>query len=303
MEDKEISINEICSFLDKIGIDYNYCGEKENIIRGFASITNYKENCITWIKSEKNIPDIHSYPHVSLAIVSNKRNDIQNQIICNNPKKVFFDIIDNFWGDKNFEDHIGHGTVIGENVKLGKNVCIGCNCVINGNIQIGDNCIIDHGVIITNKVEIGEKTVIQSGSIIGYDGFAYSEDENGLKKMIKHYGGVTIGKNVFIGPNCLIDRGTIDDTVIEDNCKIDGLCHISHNSCLGQGTVLISGTRIFGSVKTGKNSYISSAIVKNQVKIGENTMVGMGSVITKDIDDDLIIFDKPEKIIKKNEGK
>lgn len=297
---KEVEIDEILTYLNLSNTNCDYVGDKEYRIAGFASLSRYKPGCITWIKPGRVFHNTDKR-HITLAVATDIFPDVQNTILCDNPKKVFFCIVEQFWGEKEVRPAVGKGTVIGENVKVGANTVIGCNCVIDGDVVIGDNCVLDHNITITGRVSIGDNTVIQSGCIVGYDGFAYTEDDLGNKNMIPHHGGVYIEDNVFIGPNCLIDRGMIDDTYISRGCRIDGLCHISHNAVLGNNTVLISGTRLFGSVETGKNTYISSAIVNNQTHIGENSTIGVGTVVMRDIEPNTIVFDKPDKIYKKKQ--
>ena len=93
----------------------------------------------------------------------------------------------------------------------------------------------------------------------------------------------------------MFNRGTIDSTIIEDGCKIDAQCLISHNAHLGKNSALVGGAKIYGSVVTGENFYIASAMIKNQVKAGKNVVVGMGSVVLKDIDDDTTVIGIPAK--------
>ena len=110
-----------------------------------------------------------------------------------------------------------------------------------------------------------------------------------------HFGSVVIGDNVDIGANTTIERGTIDDTVIENGVKIDDLCQISHNVHIGENTNIITNTSIYGSVNIGKNCYIATSIIRNQLKIGDNVTIGMGSVVVKDIQDGSLVFGNPAK--------
>ena len=179
--------------------------------------------------------------------------------------------------------------------KVGKNVKIGHNCVLDGDIELGDNTIIYNNVSIINKVIIGKDCVIQSGALIGQDDFSYTENEDHKKNMIKHYGGVQIEDDVLIGPGTIINRGTIDNTIISKGCKIDARCVVSHNVVLGENIVLIAGSILYGSVKTGMNAYVASAMVRNQLRIGDNAVIGMGSVVVKDVDADVTVTGVPAK--------
>lgn len=294
-----IAISEILEFLDSINENYQFCGNRDATIIGFSSLSNYKKGSVTWIKTKESIPKNMEMKVVELAIVQQDIDvDIINKIISSNSKRVFFCILERFFGIKREKEFIGENTYISANVKLGNNVYIGHNCTLDGNITIGDNTVIHNNVSICNNVTIGQNCEIQSCTTIGHDGFGYSIDDNGFKRMVKHYGGVEIRNDVHIGSNTAIARGTIDNTVIGNNCKIDNLCHIAHNVVLGEGVTLIAGTLLYGSSKIGENAYIASGIVRNQNSVGKNVVIGIGSVVTKNIDDDVTVIGIPAKPIK-----
>lgn len=297
--DSLIRVRNICEFLDNSDVDYFVTGNVDDIIDGFSSLSNYKTGTVTWCKNKGNVPiEKKDYSLVIVGIEPDWGDSFTNRIETDNPKKAFFMVVDYFFGNEEALPEIGSNTYISPMVKIGKNVKIGHNCTLSGNITIGDNTIIYNNVNIINKVVIGENCVIHSGTNIGHDDFAYTEDELFNKSMIKHYGGVKIGDNVFIASNCIINRGTIDDTEICDGVKIDAQCHISHNVHIGKNSALVSGSRLYGSVKTGENVYIASAIIKNQLVIGDNAVVGMGSVVLSNVDDNAVVVGSPAKRIR-----
>ena len=120
------------------------------------------------------------------------------------------------------------------------------------------------------------------------------------QRMPSHYGGVEIGKSVYIGTGSTISRGTIDDTLIGDETSIDALCQVSHNCILGKKNTLVSGTYLYGSVETGDNVYIASSVIMNQIKLGDNVTVGMNSVVMSDVGTGLTVFGTPAKAQRKN---
>ena len=119
--------------------------------------------------------------------------------------------------------------------------------------------------------------------------------------MIEHFGGITIGDDVFIGPHVNIDRGTIDDTVICDGVKIGPTTHIGHNSVIGEDTAIVSSI-VYGSVTTGKGAYITASTVSTQMHIGDDTVIGMGSVVTKPVEDGVIAYGIPARTVRKNDS-
>ena len=184
-------------------------------------------------------------------------------------------------------------------MKIGNGVKIGHNCTLDGDITIGDGTRLYNNVIIIHHAEIGANCEIQSGVNIGHDGFGYTEDDSHVKTMVKHYGGVSIGNNVYIGGNTYIERGTLDNTIIEDGVKIDGLCLIGHNSVLRKNTAVVAGSILLGSVTLEENAYIASALIRNQAHVGKNGFVGMGSVVTQNVDPDAVVVGVPARKMQK----
>lgn len=297
-----ISVEEILLFLDESDCEYKYVGNTNIKINGFSSLNNYKRDSITWVKKQNMLNDTIIQEDILLAIVQEGvQCFIPNIIITKTSKRVFFDVLEHFYGEKIEGNLIGENTYISSNVKLGHNVRIGHNCTIDGDIEIGDNTRIYNNVNIINKVRIGKNCIIQSCVNIGHDGFAYTENENHTKSMVKHYGGTVIGNNVYIGGNTCIERGTIDDTIIRDGSKIDVTCTIGHNSVLEENVALVGGTILLGSVKLKENAFIASGLIRNQSIIGRNSIVGMGSVVTKDVEDNTVVIGVPAKELRKME--
>lgn len=286
-----MKVKKITDILQRENIEYNFYGDENLEIDGFSSLVHYKKGTLTWIKKKENYYGIK----VRCCITGEKIDGpIDSQIVVENSKKVFFDIIEELFIAQEEKESIGANSIIGNNVHIGENVNIGCNCSIKGDVFIDDDTVIGNGVTIKGKVRIGKRCTIQSNTVIGESGFGYSE-EDGIKTMVKHFGGVNIGDDVHIGANTCIAKGTIDDTCIGDGSKIDNLCHIAHNVIIGKNVTLIAGSLIYGSVHIGDNSYIASGIIKNQLELGTNVTVGMGSVVMKNAENNITIVGVPGK--------
>lgn len=297
-----IKIEEILKFLESEGIEFIFSGNKDVQISGFSSLGQYRPNTMTWIKNLESIPEGFECSNISLA-VAQKGIEVSTENTIKTPesKHAFFAVLEQFFMSEEDRPAIGHGTYISLHVKLGNNVKIGHNCSLDGEITIGDNTIIWDNVTIINRVEIGKNCTIQSGVRIGHDGYGYTEDLYHAKTMIKHFGGVYIGDDVFIGPNCSIYRGTIDNTKIGNGCKIDGNNFFGHNVILGKRVSVIAGTVFYGSVLVGDDAYIATSYIKNQTNIGQRAFIGMGSVVTKDVPPDTTVAGVPAKpLIKEN---
>lgn len=296
-----MKISGILKYLDDSKVEYQFCGDKESEINGFSSLKNYKDGSMTWIKKQESADCFDKGNRLALAIASPEiQTELAKSILyVENSKKVFFDIIENFYFTETRGSGIGQGTYISPEVQVEPGVKIGANCTLDGNICIGSGTVIGNNVVIANKVTIGRKCMIQSLSVIGEDGFGFSEDPDGTKTMVKHFGGVTIGDDVFIGSHVNIARGTIDDTVIESGVKIAPSTHIGHNNQIGKNSTIIC-SNIYGSIEIGENAYITASTVKNQSKIGDRALVGMGSVVTKDVEAGKVVVGAPAKVLRDN---
>lgn len=288
-----IKINRLLNELDKNNIKHSFTGDKEQEFEGFSSLKCYEENSLTWIGRRDAIPEECDFSRITVAVVQKGITvPISNQIISENSKETFFLLLKQVFSRRT-ERLLRVGTAIGEQVVLGADVQIGCNCVFDGDIIIGDRTIIEHNVVIMNSVSIGSDCIIHSGTIIGKDGFGFSYDENNVPQKVTHFGGVKIGNRVEIGANCTVDRGTIDNTIIEDDVKIDNLVLIAHNTHIGQDVLVIGCTDLAGSSSVGEKSYIGPQVcVKNQISVGKNSFVGMDVMVNKSIGDNVMLVNE-----------
>lgn len=293
-----ITAKDILDYLESESMVFQFRGDLQVLVEGFSSAANYKENTVTWFKTSQVKGNNKKEPIALVVLQEGCEAEAKAVIEAQNSKAIFFHIIEHFFAEGKPEMAIGKGTIIGSDVKLGENVVIGNNCSIEGNIEIGEGTHIADNVVIRNRVRIGRYCNIQSLTVIGEDGFGYSEDGSHKKTMIRHYGGVIIGDEVFIGSHVNIARGTIDDTVIGNGVKIAPTTHIGHNNVIGNDVTIIC-SQLFGSVHVEDNAYITSSVIRNQCRIGEDAVVGMGSVVTKNVEQKKTVIGVPAKEMQK----
>ncbi|MGF1726026.1 UDP-3-O-(3-hydroxymyristoyl)glucosamine N-acyltransferase [Photobacterium nomapromontoriensis] len=175
---------------------------------------------------------------------------------------------------------IGHHAVIEAGARIGDNVQIGAGCFIGKNALIGAGTKLWANVTIYHRVVLGEQCLVQANTVIGADGFGYANDKGEWVK-IPQLGTVRIGNRVEIGACTTIDRGALDDTIIEDNVIIDNQMQIAHNVQIGYGSAMAGGTIVAGSTKIGKYCIIGGASVLNgHIEIADGvTITGMGMVM------------------------
>lgn len=173
--------------------------------------------------------------------------------------------------------------VIGANAVLGENVVIGSGCIIENDVTIAANTRLEPLVTIKHHCEIGPNCHIFSGAVIGSDGFGYAE-EDGVWLKIPQVGRVVIHANVDIGANTTVDRGALDDTIIEEGVKLDNLIQIGHNCIIGAHTVIAGCTGIAGSAKIGRHCKIGgAAMILGHLEIADHVTVSPGSMITRSL--------------------
>lgn len=181
--------------------------------------------------------------------------------------------------------HVSANVVIGDDCVIADGVYIGPGCVLGTRITVGRETQVLDNATLYRDVRIGERTIIHPNAVIGADGFGHARDESGWIK-IPQVGGVRIGNDVEIGSNTAVDRGAIEDTVIEDGVRLDNLVQIGHNARIGAHTAMIGPSAIAGSTTIGRRCMISGlAGVTGHVTVCDDVILTTQAVITKDIDE------------------
>lgn len=179
---------------------------------------------------------------------------------------------------------IGPFCEIGEEAEIGEEVTIGSGVVIDNYTKIGNQTFIYPNTTIYQKVSIGCNCIIHSGTVIGSDGLGFAREGKDWVK-IEHLGKVLIGDNVEIGANCSIDRGSVGDTCLSEQVKIDNQVHIAHNVRIGRATAIAANTAIAGSTVIGENCTISGGCgIIDNLTITDSVNITALSLVTKSID-------------------
>jgi UDP-3-O-[3-hydroxymyristoyl] glucosamine N-acyltransferase len=181
--------------------------------------------------------------------------------------------------------HIAANAVIGENTVIGEHVYIGPGCIVGTDCKIGDYSRLIANVSVIQDVTVGDRCVLHPGCVIGADGFGMAMSEEGWVK-VPQIGGVNIGDDVEIGANTCIDRGAIDDTIIDDGVRLDNLIQIGHNARIGAHTAIAGMTAIAGSATVGKRCMIAGLSgVIGHVTVCDDVVIKAQALILKDIDE------------------
>ncbi len=300
-----VTLKQIIAFLDKKQHKYTLLGKDDLTIEGPSSLNNLRPHSIAWVKEQSYyatglLDELRDVLFIVKAEIEVEYDDGDLAFIkCDNPKEIFFSILENFFEVTKYPAFVAATSIV--EGKIGNDVYIGHHCYVGPNVVIGDNVVIKNNVSLEGRVQIGHNTIIHSGVKIGTDGYGYYRDRYGKNIKVPHYGGVIIGNDVEVGANTCIDKGTLDDTFIGNNVKIDNLCHIGHNCIIGDNCSVVAMTMLGGSAAIEKNAYVAPGVmVRNQLKIGENSLLGMGAVVVKDVEPGKVVAGVPAKVIRDN---
>jgi UDP-3-O-[3-hydroxymyristoyl] glucosamine N-acyltransferase len=182
------------------------------------------------------------------------------------------------------DTEIGPLVVIGGGVRIGAACVIGPGCVIGEGVQLGSAVRLHANVTIYHGCIIGDRVIIHSGAVIGADGFGIAmTDDRWLK--IPQIGRVVIEADVEVGANTTIDRGAIDDTIIEEGVKLDNQIQVAHNVRIGAHTAIAACAGVAGSARIGRYCRIGGASgIAGHITIADHVEISAHTIITKSID-------------------
>ncbi|NVJ57476.1 MAG: UDP-3-O-(3-hydroxymyristoyl)glucosamine N-acyltransferase [Vibrionaceae bacterium] len=274
-------------------------GDAEATVTMVAPMDKAQEGHVTFLSNPKYAKHL---PECKATVVMVKQAQLDacvgNALVVDDPYVAFAKVAQALDTTPSPAEQIAPSAVVAADVQLGANVSIGANAVIESGVELADNVVIGAGcfigknasigantklwanVSIYHEVVIGSDCLIQANTVIGSDGFGYANDKGEWIK-IPQLGTVRVGNRVEIGSCTTIDRGALDDTVIEDNVIIDNQMQIAHNVHIGYGTAMAGGTIVAGSTKIGKYCIIGGAsVINGHIEITDGvTITGMAMVM------------------------
>ena len=260
------------------------------ILKRFASAAAADESSLCFIETDEAAAQLGQRP-VGAVVTFRELDNPSPQFICDDPRTRFFRLVAGqafapasqgihpaavIGADCSIHKtaSVGPGAILGDHVTLEEGVSIGAGVIVGKDCIIGARTRIFPGVVLYEDTRVGEECVIHSGTVIGSDGFGYMETEETLVK-IPQVGRVRIGNRVEIGANCTIDRATLDETVIEDDVKIDNLVQIAHNVTVQRCARIAAQSGVAGSSSIGR-----WAVLAGQAGVGDHCCIGDRVILT-----------------------
>ena len=178
---------------------------------------------------------------------------------------------------------VGAFAVIEAGVVVEQGARIGAHCVLERRAHVGARTSMGPQVTLGHDCRIGADGIVHSGTVIGADGFGFALHQGEWVK-IEQLGAVRIGDRVEIGANSCIDRGALEDTVLEDGVKLDNLIQIGHNVQVGRNTAMAGCAGVAGSARIGANCTIGGgAVVLGHLTLADGVHISAASVVMRSI--------------------
>ncbi|TDM06384.1 MAG: UDP-3-O-(3-hydroxymyristoyl)glucosamine N-acyltransferase [Ideonella sp. MAG2] len=178
---------------------------------------------------------------------------------------------------------VGAFAVIDDGARIGAGVVVGPHCVVGPHAVLGEHTRLAARVSFGEHCRMGARGVIHSGAVIGADGFGFAP-QAGTWTRIEQLGAVRLGDDVDIGANTCVDRGALDDTVLEDGVKLDNLIQIAHNVHIGEHTAMAGCVGVAGSARIGKHcTFGGAAMILGHLEIGDHVHISAASVVMSSI--------------------
>ncbi|MEO0936638.1 MAG: UDP-3-O-(3-hydroxymyristoyl)glucosamine N-acyltransferase [Pseudomonadota bacterium] len=192
--------------------------------------------------------------------------------------------------------NVGPLCVIAAGARIGDGCTLGPGCHIGWNAELGAGSLLREHVSLGARVRVGARAILGPGTKLGSDGFSFvTAEPSGVEKVraslgtenategqpwarIHSLGSVRLGDDVELGGNCVIDNGTVRDTVIGDGCKLDNLVHIAHNVVIGRDCLFAGQVGIAGSTVIGDNVTCGGQVgIGDNLRIGDRVVLGGGT--------------------------
>jgi len=178
---------------------------------------------------------------------------------------------------------IDAGSVIAAGARIGPSVQVGPGCIVGNDVVIEEASQLVARVTVLAGSHIGKRVVLHPGAVIGSDGFGLAQIDGHWEK-VPQLGTVRIGDDVDIGANTTVDRGALQDTVIETGVKIDNQVQVGHNVFIGAHTAIAGCVGISGSARIGRYCTLAGGVgLVGHLEIVDNVHITAMSMVTRSI--------------------
>ncbi len=264
------------------------CGDPSVVITGLAPLESATQQQIGFLSNPRYQPQLLASKAGCVIVAAQMKEPavLRGACIVTDQPYLYFAKLTQLWkrGLKPCAPATVHSSAVVDALAMvHPSASIGPLCVVERGARIGADTVLKSRVTVGEDCVVGERCIIHSGVVIGADGFGFAPNGDAWEK-IEQLGAVQIGNDVEIGANTCIDRGALQDTVIEDGVKLDNLIQIGHNVRVGRHTAMAGCVGVAGSATIGAHCTVGGgAIILGHLTIGSHVNISAGTLVSKSI--------------------
>jgi UDP-3-O-[3-hydroxymyristoyl] glucosamine N-acyltransferase len=286
-------------------------GNDQTFVESASTLAQAKAGQITFLSNPKYAPQVETTA-AAAVFVSQEMQTSACQIIVADPYYAFMQSVVLLHGhrrhpqtglsDKAFiakTARIGNNCNVHPFAAIHDNAVIGDNCqiysgvFIGPNVTIGDNCIFYPNAVIYDGCKIGRRVIVQSNASVGQDGFGFATHK-GEHHKIPQIGIVELEDDVEIGSNCVVERGTLDNTIVGKGSKLGDSVAIGHGTKIGPHCLLVPQAGVAGSAELGHHCVLGGQVgVVGHIKVGNMVKIGAQAGVINNVPDGAVIVGAP----------
>lgn len=277
-------------------------GDGSHAIRGVGTLSSAGPSQIAFLANRAYRKDLPSTEAGAVILAEEDATDCPTHaLIAKDPYLAFARVAALFDPRPAGEPGIHPSAVVHERATLGKNISIAPNAVVGADCSLGDGCTIGPGTVLEANctlgdgcrlyanvslgygVTLGRRVIVHPGAVIGADGFGIAFAGDHWEK-VPQLGSVVIGDDCEIGANTCIDRGAVENTVLEEDVRLDNLVQIAHNVHVGAHSAFAGGSGVAGSARIGRYCMIAGhAGVNGHIEVADRTTVAAESTVYRPV--------------------
>ena len=286
-------------------------GSPEVLISGLSHLEGATSGDLSFVLKPKFHDTAKNSRAAGFLTAQPIQDDPRPQLVCPNPMLAIVTLAQKYFSPPLPQRGIhptavtGHDVRIGPDVSIGPLVTIGDRAEIGSGVTIyggvhigddtaiGDDCILYPHVSLLTNCTIGNRVILHSGTVIGSDGYGYTQHE-GRHLKIPQLGNVLIEDDVELGANVTVDRATFGSTVIKQGTKIDNQVQIAHNVVIGEHCIIVAQVGIAGSTRIGHHVMIGGqAGLVDHLTIGDQARIASGAGVTNHVESNHTVGGRP----------
>lgn len=290
----------LAELAERVGAELR--GDAEHRISGVSTLRNAGPQHASFLTNRRYAKELAATrAGVVILAAADAEACPSHLLITDNPHAAFARVATLFAPEERWPAGVHPTAVIDAEARIAPDASVGAHCaiaegaVIEAGARIGPGCVVGRGayigaqstliarVTVGPQVRIGKRVVLHPGVVVGADGFGFAQDQGAWIK-VPQLGSVVIEDDVDVGANTTIDRGALEDTVIEQGVKIDNLVQVAHNCRIGEHTVIAGCTGIAGSTRIGRRCAIGGAVgLGGHLSVPDDVMLTGMTMVTKSL--------------------